>query len=346
MSDKSSSSFNATGDFSKSMDQLCYQLSYANVKIVPFTACANVFEFINEFELATAGLSEAQRLTLLAKGFPPGRFRSWFENDLQPIIEGQGSWKDAKVKLKERFAGPTDQDRHFKRLRELSYDPNAGQSLTEFVDEVIYSYRKAHDGHENDALLIKHVKACLPSEVITSLSVYSDYREAKTSDQLKKAIREYDSHRGSPGHKTASDRATMAEFSNMFQELLKGMKQEQEATRNTIVAAFKSQEDRQKFTPSQGHVYRGKSPQRNNYQQSNMQNDRDWRGPRPPTPPVRQQSHYGNRTPPRSHSPVQGGDQLGVFDVAAYYERFGKPPSPCNNCGLMHWSRHCHLTLN
>lgn len=30
-----------------------------------------------------------------------------------------------------------------------------------------------------------------------------------------------------------------------------------------------------------------------------------------------------------------------VFDEAAYYAKFGKPPKPCGNCQFMHWSRHC-----
>lgn len=169
------------GDFSKSMDQLCYQLSYSNVKISPFTNYANVHDFINEFELATAGLNDSQRLTLLAKGFPPGRYRSWYENDLKPIVGQKSSWTVVRSKLLERFSVVKDQDRHFKRLRELSFNPEKDQTLTEFIDEVIYSFNKIHGEEGKIDHLIRHVKASLPSEVITALSVYSDFQPPRNS---------------------------------------------------------------------------------------------------------------------------------------------------------------------
>lgn len=338
------------------MDQLCYQLSYANVKITPFTSCANVFDFMNEFELATAGLSDEQRLTLLAKGFPHGRYRSWFENELQPLVDGKGSWKQAKEKLRIRSSGPTDQDRHFKRLRELNFDPKKDKTLTEFVDDLIYIYRKAHDGHGNDELLVKHIKASLPPEVVTSLCVYPDYREAVTSAQLKKAILEYDLHRESASGQEQGNRSTLTEFATMFKNLIESMKQEQEATRNIIVAAFKSQEDRQNSPPVKHHEQRDKSPSGRVYQPQTMQNNRpNHRYSRSPTPP--RSIHYNDRSSPRSRSPnnnynnrqyTQNSNdrKKNAFDTEAYYQRFGEPPSPCNHCGMLHWSRHCHLTLN
>lgn len=35
-----------------------------------------------------------------------------------------------------------------------------------------------------------------------------------------------------------------------------------------------------------------------------------------------------------------------AFDLKAYYQKFGVPPSPCSNCHKMHWIRHCHQSLN
>lgn len=154
----------------------------------------------------------------------------------------------------------------------------------------------------------------------------------------------------------------MVELTNMFQELVKGMKQEQEAIRSTVVAAFKSFEDRQMSLPSREYDERGRSPNRNNYSRDRMHNDHNYRRDRSVSPQVNRSINYNIRTPPRAQSPagrpprsnyfqrssspgrVQGSTH--AFDTAAYYEKFGKPPGPCNGCGLMHWSRHCPETSN
>lgn len=356
---------NISQEFSKSMDQLCYQLSYANVNITPLKDAANIYDFIAGFELATAGLSEEQRVPLLAKGFPPGRYRHWYENNLQPLINSKGSWQEAKAKLIERFTEPKDRDRHFMKLKKLQYDPDGKESLTEFVDEVTYAYEKAIGsrsvgGREDDTLLIQHVKASLPQSVVTTLSVYSDYRDAKTIGELYKAIREYDSLRGSSPKNNNSDKSSMAEFTSMFQQLISGMKQEQEATRNTIVAAIK--EDRQYRTISKEQSYRDRSPIRSEDRNQPMQNNRDnYRysnqpmQSKSPTYPRRdsgRRSPYGSPRPRRPNEPTNHppNDRKGfnrpAFNSETYYERFGMPSSPCEVCGDMHHVRHCPVTLN
>jgi hypothetical protein len=359
------SNMNISQEFSKSMDQLCYQLSYANVNITPFKDAASVYDFIAVFELATAGLSDEQKVPLLAKGFPPGRYRHWFENNLHPLIKEKKSWQEAKAKLIERFTEPKDRDRHFKKLKKLEFDPEGRQTLTEFVDEVTYAYKKAISplmaDREGDTLLIQHVKASLPPSVVTSLSVYSDYREAKTIEDLNKAVREYDSLRSSSPGKSTDVNNSLAEFTTLFQQLITGMKQEQEATRNTIVAAIK--EDRQYYTAFKDRAYRDKSPARDNYRDQHMQNDRDNR--RYPSSQDRAGSpgysrrDYGRRSPfgsPRARRfnerPSQSSDNVNkepkrsAFNSEAYYKRFGVPDSPCDVCGDMHHTRHCPATLN
>ena len=362
MAGDGSSQINMSQEFSKSMDQLCYQLSFANINITPFKDTSNVYEFIAGFELATAGLNDDQKVPLLAKAFPPGRYRYWFENTLQPLIKEKRSWHEAKSKIIERFTEPKDKDHHFKKLKKLEFDPDGHQSLTEFVDELTYAYKKAIGSQttHDDTLLIQHIKASLPSRVITTLSIYSDYRDAKSLEELNRAIREYDSLQSSPPGTSSNVNQSLAEFTSMFQQLISGMKQEQEATRNTIVAALK--EDRQYYSAFKGHDHRSRPPGQGSYHDQHMQNDGDTRrypsSPERPRSPYYQRRDSGRRSPYGSPKPSRYRDKVQnysgtnnqprrqAFNAEAYYKRFGVPDSPCEVCGDMHHSRHCPVTLN
>lgn len=44
--------------------------------------------------------------------------------------------------------------------------------------------------------------------------------------------------------------------------------------------------------------------------------------------------------------PTHQSEDSKAFNNEAYYKKFGKPPSPCAQCGYMHWIRHCHESLN
>lgn len=35
-----------------------------------------------------------------------------------------------------------------------------------------------------------------------------------------------------------------------------------------------------------------------------------------------------------------------AFSDDLYFKKFGMPPNPCRHCGMTHWERHCHQTLN
>lgn len=352
---------NVSQEFSKSMDQLCYQLSFANVTIVPLKDCGNVSEFIANFELATAGLSEEQKVPLLAKGFPAGKYRYWYENNLQPLIKERRSWQEAKRIIIERFTEPKDQDRHFKKLREMSFNPDGGQSLIEFVDELTHAYKKAClDQGNNDALLIKHIKASLPTPVVTALSVYSNYRDATTLKELNQAIRDYDALQKLSPKKTTNE-GDLSSITAMFQQFITGMRQEQEATRNSIVSALK--DDRHYQYTSRDQVRRDKSPYRSNSYDRRMQRPQhaesyEGQSPRPKSPNYQRRDYnwrspHGSPSrsqrlfrPPTPHTSEEKWSGRPAFNAKAYYERFGKPESACDVCGDMHHSRHCPMTLN
>jgi hypothetical protein len=352
-----------TQEFSRSMSQLGYQLSYANVNVIPFKDTAGVYDFISSFELATAGLNDDQKVPLLAKGFPCGRYRPWFENNLQPLIDKKRSWAEAKARLIERFAEPKDKDQHFKRLKKLEFNPEGGMNLSEFIDEVTHAYKKAIgarmiNGQEDDTLLIQHIKASLPSSVIAALSFYSDYRNAKTLDELCRAVREYDSLRGSTSDRPKSDKKEAADFVAMFKQYISAMEAKQEASVNAIVSAIK--EDRQYRSNSRDRNYRSQSPVRDNYRDQPMQNNRNIYPPRglsggdkSPTFAHR----FTNYRSPHGSPKFQRSDNVRhqvsnedfkrqAFNTEAYYKRFGIPGSPCDVCGDMHHTRHCPATLN
>lgn len=68
-----------------------------------------------------------------------------------------------------------------------------------------------------------------------------------------------------------------------------------------------------------------------------------------------QQYQRGRSPPPRTYpqspnhmqtkkDPGQVNKITNAFDNERYYQKFGKPPSPCSNCQQMHWIKHCFYT--
>lgn len=182
-------------DISRSVDQLCTQMLMANIKITPFANYVDVYDFIAEFELNTTGVSDEQRLILIAKAFPPGKHRSWFEVKIKPVIQRHGSWGEAKKLLISRFGDSEDRDKYFARLKELKFDENNGQSLMEFIDDLSFAFKKSFPGQQDDSSLIRYLKASLSKNVKSALNLYSEFRDAVTMDCVKRATRRYEESR-------------------------------------------------------------------------------------------------------------------------------------------------------
>lgn len=354
-SDKNDSQFvsfndlSMLSDVSRSVDQLCTQMSMVSVKIVPLNTYSDVGDFITEFELVTTGLSDDQKVALLAKAFPPGRYRSWYETDLKPILSSACSWRTAKRMILDRFSETELRDRHVTKLKELKFDPDGDQSLLEFVDDMAYSYMKALPDSKDQETLIRLIKASIPHETKATLNVYHEFRDAKCVDSLKKAAKQFDIARTKPRKPKSSDVNAIQDLTKAIQSLVVGVKKDTETTRDAIVAAVNSQFDRQNRERSRERYRRADSPRQSRYRQDHLQKNDDNNYRRQAS-----QSPYGrnrSKTPPRSESPKvdaanRSKEQSMAFDSHKYWELHKKPPSPCVNCGLWHWIRHCPQSLN
>jgi hypothetical protein len=331
-------------DVSRSVDQLCAQMSISNLKITPMNTFSDVNDFMIEFELVTTGLTEDQKIILLAKAFPPGRYRSWYETDLKPILKSGCSWRIAKRTILDRFSDIEQKDRHIAKLKNLKFDPDASQSLLEFVDDMAYSYHKALPDDKDPETLVRLVKASIPKQVRANLDVYQEFRDGKTVEALKKAAKQYDINRVGSSKQKPADTGALLNLTKAIQSLVEGVKKDNEATREAIVAAFNSKMDRQSRSISRERYPASASPRRTergqNYlekHQNNTNNQSQYNRDRSKTPP----KFY----PSKDTSDGPNQDSI-AFDSNKYWELHRKPPSPCMNCGLWHWVRHCPQTLN
>lgn len=342
-------------DVSRSVDQLCTQMSLANVKVTPFASFSDVYDFIAEFELNTTGVSDDQRIVLLAKAFPPGRHRSWFEVEIKPIIKRKGSWAEAKKLLIARFGDSEDRDKYFAKLKELKFDESSGQSLMDFIDDLSFIFNKSFPGQPDDTSLIRYLKASLPKNVRSSLNLYSEFRDAATMETLKKAARRYEDSRTTASTQSA-DTSTLKELSKMIQELVSGLRKDNETTRNAVMMALNGHRNEPANNSSSNPaVYRNSrgSPSPNRMETNNGRLNLRPMQSRSPSPNRNRIDRYGRGTPPpRGNSPGYRRDSdhrsepVEAFDTSAYYAKYGRPKTACSLCGSMHWSRHCFEHLN
>lgn len=344
-------------DVTRSVDQLCTQMSLTSIKVIPFANYSDVYDFIAEFELNTTGISDDQRVVLLAKAFPPGKYRSWFEVEIKPIIKGQGTWGEAKKRLISRFGDSEDRDKYFARLKELKFDDTSGQSLMEFIDDLSFAFNKSFPRQPDDTSLIRYLKASLPKNVKSSLDLYGEFRDAISMESIKKAARRYEDSRVMVSARPA-DRSVFNELSKMIQELVLGLRKDNENTRNAIVMAIGGSADNQARGQSGNSMpYRssrgGRSP--NRLDTDNGRQNLDTMRSRSPSPSANRRERYERRTQPptREASPGYNNSQVEsrpqqseAFDSNAYYAKYGRPRTACSLCGSLHWSRHCFEHLN
>lgn len=331
-SDRTQTIFN---DVSRSMDSLRTQISITGLKIPRFDAFRNVFEFLAEYELITTGLEEKQKILLLAKAFPHGCHRAYYESNLAPLLDSLEPWSSVKGKIIKRFADSDGQNRHLLKLRELTYNPESSGSLLDYVEEMLYSYKKAYSGDVAMNTAVPYVKASIPKELRLQLNMYTDYRNAKTEDELTEAVKRYDSIKHNV-KKESANRDLTREVSDIIQGAIKEMRKEIAESQKGVVAALKYQEqnygqsDRRSYRSPQRdgrymhnsparpsspryNKYRSRSPQSHDYgysghQSSNRSQIGDDSEPK---------SYNGRRSPsPRIHSSYNQSKNLGPSEPA------------------------------
>lgn len=256
MSDNADSSM--IQDVTKSVDQLCAQLSISNIVVPRLDAYQDIFDFINEFELVTATLPDEHRIKVLVKAFPPGRLNAWFESELKPLILKPSSWKTIKTRIINRYADTEDRDRHFQRLKDMKFDPHGQRKLFDYVEELSFSFTKAFP-NESDETKVRYIKANLPQELKCSLAGISECNQSKDLDEFMKGIRRFDAMR-TVTQDTQSAKVQGTELVSVFKDLLKEIREERQTTKN-IVAAFQAKSRE----PS---PHRSRHNESNNYQSS------------------------------------------------------------------------------
>lgn len=411
-------------DISRSVDQLSAQLSISNISSISnitvprLDTSRDVFEFISEFEMATAMLPDAQRVKLLVKSFPPGRLSSWYESELKPLVNQP--WSAIKTKIIDRYSDTEDCDRHLRRLETLKFNPDGKSKLFDHVEDILYSFSKAFP-HEKEETKIRYAKSKLPLVILPALSNIPNYHSTELK-QFLKALRQYDILKsGCPNVQVnQSGAANVTEMVKALKDLFVDMKQQ---TSRNVVSAMGSR-NQSPVRPSsrdiadQSNRRRDDSPRRISYQRyqerppspynshaqqralspskhfvdpnNNYYNNRYYplnnnhyypnqshyhhyqnrqldpisqdnqstefsrnrqyqRGSSPNARNYRSNNSYLQNEDVRSRerSPSRvGNKQINAFDNTRYYEKFGMPPSPCSNCQMMHWTRHCLENLN
>lgn len=233
-----------TQDITKSMDQLCAQISMSNITVPRIDAYDNVFEFIAEFERATATLPDSQKGRLLVKAFPTGRYTSWYIDNLKSII-ATSSWDSLKTKIIQRYSDEEDKDRHLKRLDTLKFDPNGSVKLSDFVEELLFSFSKALT-KEDQETKIRFVKARLPPAILPTLSSLSHYVNAKTLDDFMRAFRQYDTLKANNRQleTNSGEKLKFNELCSVLKDLAEGLKKQATANVAALVPRSPSPDNR------------------------------------------------------------------------------------------------------
>lgn len=351
-------------DMTRSASQWYNQMSISNINVPKFSSTKDVYDFIIEYEDVTATLADEQRPKLLNKAFRPGDHSSWFEIELKPAIDEGKPWSHIKSKIIDRFSIQGDRDRHFTRLRELKFNPDSQRMLLDFVDDMLYSYKRAYNSDFNEESCIRFIKSSLPQGTQATLSADTDYREARNIETLKRAAKQYDLSRRL-GDSSPSNRQATSELASMVKELAASFRKElelsmkdnamtrkdNETTRNAVVAALRfNQRDndssnresqprstyQDRRTPSPAFRQRSPSPRPydRNYSSAAKASNKD--GP------------SGSKEKLQRYGEGANESKREAFSSKSYFEAFGMPPSPCTLCNenSWHWSKHCFKNLN
>lgn len=333
---------------SRSVDQLCGQLSLANINIPTFTAGLDVIKFITNFEIATSTLTEVQRSSLLAKAFADSQFQAWFEFDLKPLIDSKTEWSIVKDKIIDRFSLLDKHDKHVRLLRELKYDPEDTHGLLLFVENMLFSYRKVFPDNSSEEAPVKYIKAALPQHVQAQLYLNTKFREAKSDRELRDAALLYDKAKGSEkSHPNNEPKGN--ELASIFKEIISSIHQENE--KNRIVMMNVLQEHKKSFNTNDSRsdrYERGRSPVQFVGQNTTQRPVSPRYKSRSPSPrrTANQGNASGSKLDTNHNSDRIESSNPNAFDTEDYYKKFNRPVRPCSHCGYWHWDRHCLKYLN
>lgn len=338
-------------EISKSVGQLCEQLSLTNITVPKIDHTKDVFEFIIEFEVATESLPDTQRNKLLAKAFSPGRYRTWYELELKPLLsKTTTTWDQIKNTIIERYSKTEDRDRHFKRLRSIKFDPNGSLELYDYVEDLLYSLSKAWPNEKDEAAKIRYIKSCLPSSILPTLSSIPEYNSSTTLNDFKKALKRYDvikeQYNDSP--EGSSNKLNTPEIVNLLKDIAKCIKDQNETITRSVVSALQPihnnsqvQPERCSSTerPSRSRE-RGISPFTNNHQRSpsplrqrassNTHYQSNYPNQNYPNQNYRNQNYQNNNYPPANNFPNGRGYRAPTPPSRANYNNRnymqGNPP--------------------
>lgn len=227
-------------EVTRSVDQLCNQFSMMNLAVPKFENSSDVFDFLAEFENLTASLVDEQKAKLLFKAFPPGRYRAWFETELKPAITIGSSWSELKSKMIQRFSSTEDRDRHFSRLHKLKFNPNGSQKLLDYVEDVIYSYRRAYNSNFDEEACVRFIKTSLPSELLASLNMNQEFKSSKGVKELTRAVKNYDDSRAGFSSVNNNEKLNIGELTSILKELINKSSKDHEK----VVAAIQALPDK------------------------------------------------------------------------------------------------------
>lgn len=337
-------------EINQSINQLCHQMAINNINIPKFSSYKNACDFIRDYEIATYNCKDEQRLALLFQAFASCESRAWVEKDLKSMINDKKPWREIKEAIIERHTGTSSIDKHFRKLRELTFDPDAGKKLLDFVEDIFDAYDKAYAGTRDEKSSIRYAKAAIPSSVKATLSLIPGFTAAETEEAFKKIIHQYDVTRGNESPTRSSSRADIKELTNVIKSLVDSVKKDNEDTRKSFVAALKPFEDKlnsysnnrynRNSSPSyqsQGYRRRSPSPYKT---QENVSRTSTQAGT------YHNSESTGNSVSHNIQQPKNdsASKDLQAFNNKYYFDRFGIPPRPCK-CSEMHWERHCLLNL-
>lgn len=339
----------------QSINQLCTQMALNNVVVPKFTNYSNAFDFLSDYEVSTVNCTEDQKRTLLLQAFATCDSKAWVMKDLKEMIDGQVSWKELKESIIERHTGTNSLDKHFKRLRELTFDPDGHRKLLDFVEDILDAYGKAHPYNNDEMSSIRYARAAIPSSLKPVLGLIPDYATSTNLGKFKKAIHQYDVTRASGSPKRSVDRNNVMELANVIRDLVDSVRKDNELTRKTVVAALKPPEGKPRSrdnSPGRYSSQYNRSNQGNYYTQQPLVPNTDQNrqaGPvnnatRSPSPQRKWPQQAKPDQPLDNNSGNNLAEKNNPFDSSYYYGRFGLPPRPCK-CSGMHWERHCLFNL-
>ena len=120
----------------------------------------------------------------------------------------------------------------------MKYDPNGPSKLLDYLDDFVYSYKRAFDAAYDEATCIKFFKNKLPQPVHVKLLTEPKYRDAKSISELTDAVRLYDITKQDSA---SSNSHTNPDIAALLEHVVH-IRKEVEETRNEVSSNEKDQD--------------------------------------------------------------------------------------------------------